>query len=167
MTYPAYGEKPPSGVKNRELYDRSGALPTRSPHRVLAAGRTNPTLFDRLIGATNLAFAAFLVLSNLILPVIGRLPADSPAVIHGIGPDLFTLLLAVLIAIAGFEKWTGRCEWALVLATRCAPQTRGDPLAYTLLVVLTWLFWKGFAYGAAIVALFYVGSSLLRATGHL
>jgi hypothetical protein len=165
MTVPVYRQKSQPEAQDPSGIDQPGLAHHRSDRQALPARRAIPSRFDRLIGATNLAFAAWFILSRLIIPAIGRLPANSPAITQAMGSELFTLLLAVLIAIAGFEKWTGRREWALVLATRCAPQTRGDPLAYTLLVVLTWFFWKGFAYSAALVALFHLISSLLRATG--
>jgi hypothetical protein len=161
MTYPVYRQESQPEAKEPSGIDQPSLPRHRSARQAFPARRATPSPFDRFIGAINLAFAAFLILSHLILPAIGRLPMNSPSVFQGTGPGVFTLLLAVLIAIAGFEKWTGRREWALVLAIRFAPKTRGDPLAYTLLIVLTWLLSKGFAYGAALVAPLYTALLLL------
>jgi hypothetical protein len=130
-------------------------------------GQETPSRLDRVIGATNLFFGVFLFLVHFAIPVTGR-PVFGLTLAPGVTPpNLVALFIALLIFVAGFEKWTGRQAWGLALAARFAPRTRGDPLVYTLVVVLFWLFWKVFTYGAALMTLAYVLVSWLNATGRI
>jgi hypothetical protein len=106
-------------------------------------------------------------LAHFAVPITGRHALGSTIAPAPAEPNLVLLFLATLILLAGFEKWTGRQEWWRGLTARVAPRSRGDPLAYTLLVVLFWLFWKAFMYGAALVAPFYVAVFWLNATGRI
>lgn len=133
-------------------------------HRVQGE-RVTPSWSSRAIGATNVGFGVFLIVAHLVLPAAGRLPMGLPWSGRGVEPSLMALLAAVLVSVAGYERWSGRKEWGLVLAARFAPRSRGDPLVYTLLVVCCWLFWKAFPWVVALAAPFYMAFFLLNVTG--
>ena len=149
--------------------------PVRHPHPAESCpaydrgegGRVTPSWPHRVIGVTNVGFGVFLIVVHLILPAASGPPTGPAWSSHGVKPSLMALLGAVLVSVAGFEKWSGRQEWGLVLASRLAPRSKGDPLVYTLLIVSCWLFWKAFPWVVALVAPVYATLFWLAVKGSL